>query len=128
MRQLSAAALTCGAFILIGDAAPAQATSNYDYKPDEYAIVDGGNAPNKQLSLAAHGTEDLGYGFHIYLMAEPAHKKIGALPGINDHTILDTAPDALPRRLGARLAPCRGAFSQRPSRHRRARAKRRSHR
>jgi hypothetical protein len=94
MRQLAAAALTCGALILIGVAVPAQATSNYDYKPDEYAVVDGGNAPNKQFSLAAHGTEDLGYGFHVYLMAEPAHKKIVALPAIDDNVILDTAPDA----------------------------------
>jgi hypothetical protein len=91
MKQLLAAAFTCGALILIGVSVPARATSNYNYKPDEYAIIDGGNAPNKQFSLAAHGTADLGYGLHVYLMAEPTHKKIVALPGIDDKTILDTA-------------------------------------
>jgi hypothetical protein len=92
MRQLAAMAFACGALVLAG--APARATSNYDYKPDEYVIVDGGTAPNKQFALAAHGSEDLGYGFHVYLMAEPAHKTIVALPAIDDNTILDTAPDA----------------------------------
>jgi hypothetical protein len=94
MRQPSAVAFICGALILAGVAAPAQATSNYEYKPDEYAIIDGGDAPNRQLALAAHGTEDLGYGFHVYLMTEPAHKIIATLPAIDDHSILDTAPDA----------------------------------
>jgi hypothetical protein len=56
MRQLSAAAFTLGALILAGSTTPAQATSIYAYKPDEYAVVDGGNAPNKQFSLATHGS------------------------------------------------------------------------
>src|SRR5580704_11462666 len=88
MRPPSAVAFTCGALILAGVAAPAQATSDYEYKPDEYAIIDGGDAPNKQLALAAHGTEDLGYGFHVYLMIEPAHKIIATLPAIDDYSIL----------------------------------------
>jgi hypothetical protein len=94
MRQLSAPALILSAIVLAGVAVSAHATSNYNYKPDEYVIVDGGSAPDRHLSLAAYGTEDLGYGFHVYLMAEPAHKIIVALPGIDDHIILDTAADA----------------------------------
>jgi hypothetical protein len=93
MRQLSASMLALGG-LMLGVTVPAQATSNYDYKPDEYVIVGGGSAPDQHLSLSAHGSEDLGYGFHVYLMAEPAHKIIVALPGIDDHSILDTAADA----------------------------------
>ena len=68
----------------------AGATSVYDYKPKEYVIVDGGLAPNKHLSIAANG-----YGsFHVYLMAEPAHKPIAALASIDNDAILDTGPSA----------------------------------
>jgi hypothetical protein len=94
MMQLSAPALALGTLVLAGVTVTAQATSNYDYKPDEYVIIAGGSAPDQRLSLAAHGSADLGYGFHVYLMAEPAHKIIVALPGIDDHSILDTAADA----------------------------------
>jgi hypothetical protein len=69
---------------------PAQATSVYDYKPKEYVTVDGGLAPNKRLSIAANGYRN----FHVYLMAEPAHKPIAALPSIDDNAILDTGPSA----------------------------------
>jgi hypothetical protein len=69
---------------------PAQATSVYDYKSKEYVTVDGGLAPNKRLSIAASGYRS----FHVYLMAEPAHKPIAALPSIDDNAILDTGPSA----------------------------------
>jgi len=94
MRQSSTIRLALGALVLAGATAPVWATSNYDYKPNEYAVIDGGNAPNKQLSLASHGSQELGYGLHVYLMAEPAHKVIATLPGIDDSGILDTAPSA----------------------------------
>jgi hypothetical protein len=69
---------------------PVRATSVYDYKPKEYVTVDGGLAPNKRLSVAANG-----YGsFHVYLMAEPAHKPIAALASIDNDSILDTGPSA----------------------------------
>ena len=68
----------------------ARATSVYDYKPKEYVIVDGGMAPNKRLSIAANGYRS----FHVYLMAEPAHKPIAALPSIDNDAILDTGPSA----------------------------------
>jgi hypothetical protein len=68
----------------------ARATSVYDYKPKEYVIVDGGMAPNKRLSIAANGYRS----FHVYVMAEPAHKPIAALPSIDNDAILDTGPSA----------------------------------
>lgn len=78
------------ALILTCVGMPAQATSVYDYKPKEYALVDGGLAPNKRLAIAANGYRS----FHVYLMAEPAHKPIAALASIDDNAILDTGPDA----------------------------------
>jgi len=78
------------ALVLASVGMPARATSVYDYKPNEYVIVDGGLAPNKRFSLAANGYR----GFHVYLMAEPAHKPIAALATINNDTILDTGPSA----------------------------------
>src|SRR5580698_6932159 len=66
MRRMPAILAMSGTLVLACLAA-AQATSTYDYKPHEYALVDGGLAPNKRLSIAANG-----YGsFHVYLMAEP---------------------------------------------------------
>jgi len=90
MRQpllaISAAlVLTC-----VGLPVRAGATSVYDYKPKEYVIVDGGLAPNKRFAIAANG-----YGsFHVYLMAEPAHKPIATLASIDNDAILDTGPSA----------------------------------
>jgi hypothetical protein len=77
--------LTC-----VGLPVPAGATSVYDYKPKEYVIVDGGLAPNKHLSIAANGYRS----FHVYLMAEPAHKPIATLASIDNNAILDTGPSA----------------------------------
>ena len=74
---------------------PASATSEYKYGKDEYVTIRDGLAPNKQLALASHGSGDDGYdGFHVWLMAEPAHRHIVALEGISDDTILDSAADA----------------------------------
>ena len=74
---------------------PAQATSNYEYGKDEYAIISGGLAPNRQVSLASHGGGELGdVNFRLFLMAEPAHRRLMALPGIGSGNNLDTAPAA----------------------------------
>ncbi|PWT84308.1 MAG: hypothetical protein C5B56_15860 [Proteobacteria bacterium] len=74
---------------------PARATSNREYAKGEYAVIRDGLAPNKQLSLASHGEDELGDGnFRVWLMAEPAHRKIVALPDIGSDNNLDTAPDA----------------------------------
>jgi hypothetical protein len=78
------------ALVLVCVGMPARATSVYDYKPNEYVIVDGGMAPNKRFSIAANGYR----AFHIYLMAEPAHKPTAALSSIDNTTIFDTGPSA----------------------------------
>jgi hypothetical protein len=54
---------------------PARATSEYNYGKAEYVTIRYGLAPNKQLALAAHGDDESGNGgFHVWLMAEPAHR------------------------------------------------------
>lgn len=75
--------------------APAHATSNYGYAKDEYVIIRDGLAPNKKISLASHGDGELGDAdFHVWLMAEPAHRRLMALSDISSDNNLDTAPDA----------------------------------
>jgi hypothetical protein len=75
--------------------APAGATSNHQYAKGEYGVIRDGLAPNKQLSLASHGDGELGDDhFHVWLMAEPAHRKLVAVDDISDDNNLDTAPDA----------------------------------
>jgi hypothetical protein len=75
--------------------APALATSNHQYGKDEYGIIRGGLAPNRQVSLASHGEGELGdENFRVWLMAEPAHRKIMALDHISEENNLDTDPDA----------------------------------
>jgi hypothetical protein len=74
---------------------PARATSEHKYGKDEYVTIRNGLAPNKQLSLASHGDGEYGDdGFHVWLMAEPAHRKIVALQNISSDNILDSAADA----------------------------------
>lgn len=74
---------------------PAHATSNYEYARHEYALIHDGLAPNKLMSLASHGTGELGdEDFHVWLMSEPNHRRIMALPDISSRNNLDTAPDA----------------------------------
>lgn len=76
-------------------AVPAAATSNHQYGKDEYAVIRHGLAPDKQLSLASHGEGEYGDdNFHVWLMAEPAHRKIMALDNISEENNLDTAPDS----------------------------------
>jgi hypothetical protein len=74
---------------------PVRATSNYEYKKGEYALIRAGLAPNKRKSLASHGNGELGDGnFHVWLMSEPNHRQIMALPDISSRNNLDTDPDA----------------------------------
>ena len=74
---------------------PARATSEYKYGKDEYVTIRSGLAPNTQLSLASHGGGETGNdGFHVWLMTEPAHRRIVALDGISEDNILDSAADA----------------------------------
>jgi len=72
----------------------AHATSNYEYKPDEYAQIDGGLSPNDQYSIRAHGEGDLGYdNFHLYLFDAKSGKRIGPLEEVTNN--LDTSPGAI---------------------------------
>jgi hypothetical protein len=76
-------------------AGPVRATSEHDYAGDEYAIIRDGLSPDRLMSLAAHGDGDGGHeNFHIWLMAEPAHRRIMRLDDIGSENNLDTAPDA----------------------------------
>ena len=75
--------------------ASSRATSNYEYAKDEYAIIRDGLAPTRKLSLASHGEGELGgEGFHVWLMSEPSHRRLIALPNIGSDNNLDTAADA----------------------------------
>ncbi|SDO06788.1 hypothetical protein SAMN05444050_3132 [Afipia sp. GAS231] len=75
-------------------AAPARATDSHEYAKDEYAVIRDGLAPNKRMSLASHGDGEGNENFHVWLMAEPAHRRIVRLPGIGPDGILDTGPNA----------------------------------
>ncbi len=69
------------------------ATSNREYGPNEYVVIEGGLSPDHKYSIAAHGGGELGYDhFHIYLMNAVTGKKIGPLEEIKD--TLDTGADA----------------------------------
>jgi len=87
------------AAVLALAALPARATDEHDYARDEYAIIRDGLAPNKQLSLAAHADpkaseNSVAHNFHVWLMTEPAHRKIARLPGIGPEILLDSGPNA----------------------------------
>ena len=77
------------------DLAPARATDEHTYGKDEYAVIRNGLSPDKKMSLASHGNGDGGNeNFHVWLMAEPTHRKLMRLPGIGPDGILDTGPNA----------------------------------
>ena len=73
--------------------APARATDEHDYAKGEYAVIRDGLAPDKTRSLSSHGDGDGGHdNFHVWLMAEPAHRRLTALADIEAR--LDSGPDA----------------------------------
>ncbi len=83
------------AVLLAFDLTSASATDNHEYAKGEYAVISDGLAPNKRLSLAAHGEGELGdQNFHVWLMAEPAHRKLAVLPDISSDNNLDTGPNS----------------------------------
>jgi hypothetical protein len=74
---------------------PAHATTEYEYAKGEDVVIDSGLAPNGRLALASHGEGSSGNDkFHIYLMAEPAHRRIAILDDITTKDILDSGPTA----------------------------------
>jgi hypothetical protein len=62
---------------------PARASHTDRDTKKEYSLLDHGVAPNERMSLAAHG-EGVPGTFHVWLMEEPAHRKIAALPAIGE--------------------------------------------
>ena len=75
--------------------APARATDEHTYAKDEYAIIRDGLSPDKKMSLASHGDGEGGSeNFHVWLMSEPAHRRIARLGDIGSRGILDTGPNA----------------------------------
>jgi hypothetical protein len=73
--------------------APARATDEHEYAKGEYAVIRDGLAPDKHKSLASHGDGDGGReNFRVWLMAEPAHRKLMALDDIDAR--LDSGPNA----------------------------------
>jgi hypothetical protein len=87
--------LAAFAVALLTCIAPVRATDSHDYGRNEYPIIRDGLAPNKRFSLATHGDGEGGAdNFHVWLMAEPAHRRIAALPGIGSDNNLDTGPQS----------------------------------
>lgn len=79
--------------ILIGATGPAAATAEYQYQPDEYVTVSGGQAPDGRHAIATHGEGESGSdNFHVWLMQ--AGRPVAVLPGIDQHNNLDTAASA----------------------------------
>jgi len=94
MKKTLTALLLLTATVWVEAGEPAQATSIHRYKHSEYAIVQDGMAPDKRFSVASHGGGDEGYdNFHLYLMREPAHKKLAIFDSITGDAVLDTGPD-----------------------------------
>ncbi len=82
-------AVLCNTFF----SSPSRATSNYNYKPDEYVVIVHGRSPNGRYSIASHGEGEFGYdNFHLYLMDARTLKKIGPLEEVKD--TLDTGASA----------------------------------
>ena len=99
MRSALTAQAAVIAGVLTWALVQAHATSEHTYEKNEYLVMEGGRAPNKLLSIASHGKGEAGRDdFHLYLMAEPAHRKIAQLPGIGPDDVLDTGPDAYEAR------------------------------
>jgi hypothetical protein len=72
---------------------PARASSTDRDTKKEYPLLDHRLAPNERMSLAFRGESESG-SFHVWLMEEPAHRRIIALPGIVE-TYHDSTPQAV---------------------------------
>ena len=91
-RRMILAAL---AAILSLGLTPASATDEHTYAKDEYGIIRDGLSPDKKMSLASHGDGDGGNeNFHVWLMAEPSHRRLVRLDDIGSGNNLDTGPNA----------------------------------
>lgn len=78
--------------LLLADSS-VQATSNYEYGPDEHVTVANGISPDGKYAITAHGGGELGYdNFHLYLTDAASGKNIGPLEEVVE--TLDTGADA----------------------------------
>lgn len=83
------------ALLLTFAVSPAFATAEHRYGKREYAVIADGRAPNRRLSVASHGEGEFGgENFHVYLMAEPGHRRLAVLDDIGEENNLDHAPQA----------------------------------
>jgi hypothetical protein len=88
-------AILAALLVVLAALSRAHATAEHTYAKGEFAIITGGWAPNKRLSIAVHAEGDGGHNlFHAYLMAEPKHRRLATLDNISQENNLDTAPDA----------------------------------
>jgi hypothetical protein len=75
-------------------ACTASATSNHEYKPDEYVPIVRGVSPDGRYSIATHGEGYLGYdNFQLYLIDAKTHKPIAGLKEPKE-PFVDTGADA----------------------------------
>src|SRR5215813_9628961 len=111
--------IVAASFVLVSG--PARATSTYQYRENECVIIGDGLAPSKKLSIAAHGGgEDGGDDLHVWLMAEPAHKRRAILENMTcsdnggSGSCLDSGADAYNAVWSTGFAPCRGVVPHQP--------------
>ena len=100
MKNTPLSFLLFAAVVTSGLSPALHATSNYEYKPDEYVVIADGKAPNGQYAIAAHGEGELGdENFHLYLMDAKTGKVIDPLGEVKDP--LDTGAEAFRARWSA---------------------------
>ena len=89
MRRTLPSALLAVAF-----ACTTFATSNYEYRPDEYVPIHHGVSPDRRYAIAAHGSGYLGYDhFQLYLVDAKTRKPLAGLKEPKD-PFVDTGADA----------------------------------
>jgi hypothetical protein len=75
-------------------ACTASATSNHEYRPDEYLPIVRGVSPDGYYAIAAHGEGYLGYDhFQLYLVDAKTHKPLAGLKEPKE-PFVDTGPNA----------------------------------
>jgi hypothetical protein len=90
---MSAPRFVVFASILLFSVTSLQATSTYEYGPDEYVTVSNGISPDGKWAITAHGSGEFGdENFHLYLTDAVTGKNIGPLEEVKE--TLDTGADA----------------------------------
>jgi hypothetical protein len=99
MRKLIVTLAPFLSIVLLCASQAVHATSIHKYGKHEFSIIVDGRAPNKRFSVASHqdgesNGEFWNERFNLYLMAEPAHRKIAPLDLKGKIGGLDTGADA----------------------------------